>query len=236
MAMVVGCVVVVSIVAAVWPGEKEPEYRGRNLSEWLRVHGEFSPDGTRVADAVRQMGTNAVPCVLRWINREPSWWVRVVGWVEALPPRLSRPLTRSRMWSRLRESRDEAFDRAGICIYLLGGEARSAIPALTGVVSRSRDPYRVSRAVLNLRFIGEEGVPALMGCLRDSRASVHIAAAYHLGELGKRARPATEELLATLRDPDPRVREIATNTVRRIAPEVLARDDGQGGGHAGVER
>src|SRR5436309_742986 len=61
--------------AVVWPWEREPEYNGRKLSEWLaRADCVGAPDrGTIEAEgAVRCIGRDAVPLLLRWISYEPS--------------------------------------------------------------------------------------------------------------------------------------------------------------------
>src|SRR5438045_3525167 len=57
---------IVAAIAAVafWPGEKEPEYHGKKLSEWLALEREQPRES---AEAVRAIGTNAIPFLLRWI-------------------------------------------------------------------------------------------------------------------------------------------------------------------------
>ena len=59
--------IVVAVVAvAFWPGEKEPEYQGKKLSEWLATQGndDQGQAKTEAAEglvAIRNIGTNAVP-------------------------------------------------------------------------------------------------------------------------------------------------------------------------------
>src|SRR5690242_3243308 len=69
-------VTVVAIVAvAVWPGDREPEYQGKKLSEWLAMQHEHPAEAAR---AVRAIGTNAIPFLLRWADyRYPRWEVAV---------------------------------------------------------------------------------------------------------------------------------------------------------------
>lgn len=219
--------VVLAVLAAVaailcFSPEPEPDYRGRSLSQWLQVPGRSSPEGTRVDEAIRQIGTNALPCLLRWIRarrppcsalvesgKVPQWFVS---------PLLRCPLGRS-LWH-------DRFDDASVCIMILGAEARPTIPALVRVINRSKDPYRVSRAMLTLSFIGPDSVPALADCLLDPREGVRVAVAGHLGQFGAKARPVLPALLNTLNDPSPWVREITTNTLRKIAPEELEKLSG----------
>src|SRR5438045_2270691 len=73
-----GMVVAGVMVALVWPSEKEPEYGGKKLSEWLNRPLTAPVVGMQPSSecrhAVRQMGTNAIPVLLVWLQREPSPW------------------------------------------------------------------------------------------------------------------------------------------------------------------
>jgi HEAT repeat protein len=80
--------------------------------------------------------------------------------------------------------------------------------------------------MLTLSFIGPDSVPALADYLLDPREGVRVAAAGHLGQFGAKARPVLPALLNTLNDPSPWVREITTNTLRKIAPEELEKLSG----------
>jgi hypothetical protein len=79
-------------VVAIWPGEKEPEYQGKKLNQWiglmkphprfpgasyLDLRGRATVEGMN--EAVRHMGTNAVPCLVRWIGYETPGWKRRVS-------------------------------------------------------------------------------------------------------------------------------------------------------------
>jgi len=202
--------------------EREPSYEGRSLSQWLQVPGQFSPEGTRVDEAIRHIGTNALPCLFRWIRAKPPPCGRLVE-SGKLPQWFLYLLLRFPLGRFLWHDR---FDDATVCIMMLGAEARPAIPALVRVINRSKDPYRVSRAMLTLNFIGEDSVPALANCLADPREAVRVAAAGHLGQLGAKARLVLPALLGTLSDPSPWVREITTNALRKIAPEELEKSAG----------
>jgi len=69
------------IIIAFWPEKKEPEYRGKKLSEWLPTYDgpevvwrrgdPWTPAGR---EALRQIGTNAIPCLIRWIRYERPVW------------------------------------------------------------------------------------------------------------------------------------------------------------------
>src|SRR5258705_12542788 len=67
-------IVVASLAFTVWPGEKEPEYQGNKLSEWLyladsKAYAYVRPDNEPV-QALRAIGTNAIPFLLKWVATE----------------------------------------------------------------------------------------------------------------------------------------------------------------------
>jgi hypothetical protein len=75
--VLVVCVLVGIGVVAFWSGEKEPEYNGKKLSEWLEVCRQHpTSDSERVSaeEAVRKIGTNALPWLVRWMHYDmPDW-------------------------------------------------------------------------------------------------------------------------------------------------------------------
>jgi hypothetical protein len=72
----VGCVLIVGVAIVVWSrGPKEPEYQGKNLSEWLEIgyHAEMHSEARKSAvDAVGKIGTKALPFLVEWIEYMPS--------------------------------------------------------------------------------------------------------------------------------------------------------------------
>jgi hypothetical protein len=73
-----GCAVLLEISAfvllAFW-GSAEPSYQGQSLSRWLEQYQSARLSGTRsveAAGAIRQMGTNALPTLIRMIRARDS--------------------------------------------------------------------------------------------------------------------------------------------------------------------
>jgi hypothetical protein len=72
------------VVAAIIGGlllsaEEEPEHAGKSVSEWLEVYqqrrvesGGIGPTGGPADDAIRAMGTNAMPYILAELRAEDS--------------------------------------------------------------------------------------------------------------------------------------------------------------------
>lgn len=97
------CILVVASVALIWPGEKEPKYKGRTLTQWIVLHdratgresvhkSDYNPVMLQEAEhAVHQIGTNALPWLIKWIQSVPSrsrWRQRTADALDKLPGQL----------------------------------------------------------------------------------------------------------------------------------------------------
>ena len=62
--------------------QREPEYQGKTLSAWLKVGGHGDPDEDKPAiEAVRQIGTNAVPFLLDMVRAKDSKFkLKLTNW------------------------------------------------------------------------------------------------------------------------------------------------------------
>jgi hypothetical protein len=72
--LVVGGMIGVSVTGAL--REHEPTYAGKRLSEWvMRLSSKNSLEGESEAEeAIRHIGTNSLPYLLKWISYEPAPW------------------------------------------------------------------------------------------------------------------------------------------------------------------
>ena len=158
----VAVVVVVLVAVAVWPGPKEPEYEGKKLSEWLELQPLQSRES---AEAVRAIGTNAVPFLTRWVEFElPPWRLRLLRTYAKVP----NPLRINKVGSWVVDS--DAQRRAANAVngfQVLGDWARSAVPELARYIA---DPAKLdySRVAIALAYAGgEEALPPLLTALED---------------------------------------------------------------------
>src|SRR2546425_9708416 len=124
----VGMVAVGVAVVFIPSREREPEYEGKRLSEWVDRYatGSFNPgesDG-----AVRHIGTNAVPFLLKWIQYETPGWKAAVYKLDPILQRL-RP-----SWEPSHENERLAV-RAVFGFKALGLEAKQAVPELDGLMN-----------------------------------------------------------------------------------------------------
>ena len=86
-AVVGACVIVCLLAVALWPGEREPEYQGKRLFQWLDQYHPYTGslfvsgglDKGAAMDAVQHIGTNGLPWMLKWLRcyDEPSFGDRL---------------------------------------------------------------------------------------------------------------------------------------------------------------
>ncbi len=239
----------------VWPGEREPEYQGKKLSEWLEISVEPVIEGEdeaikrqqvdRASDAIRHIGTNALPCLMRWAFYEPSAWKKKsLGLLE-------KTTYGSRIKHRIYPGRPEElrnFSLEGFTI--LGKEATSVIPEMVRIMNAGRP--EPDWPMLVLSCLADYGLPSLMEvitnrantvafracalkyvrwdctnsawavaplakCLDEQDWEIVSGAAHALGQLRK-SDPSAAPVIGIFTDSDINVRRDATNALRKIAP------------------
>ena len=155
------------LLAIGWP-QAEPEYEGRPLSAWLRG---FESDTMEVrwqsAEAVRHMGTNALPLLITQLECKVT--VREPRWRQVL-----RALLDKQSLIKINLPRP-ANERAEVLAALdaLGPAARDAVPALEALLHENPpDP----RAPLVLARLGPDAVPALTRALTNDEKAIRFGA------------------------------------------------------------
>ncbi len=152
---------VLCVLAAI-AADEEPSYNGRLLSQWLGdvVLNARSTGPEPYGEAIRAMGTNAIPTLLKWISYE-----RPISQQSADAPATdvhlgavrNRPLTPA-----------ERAERSPNAFGSLGTTARPAIPELTRLARASSDPERAHRCAGALGCIGREAIPSLISLVTNS--------------------------------------------------------------------
>jgi len=180
--------------------EREPRYNGYSLSEWLHAarswyHNPPAPPA-EATEAIRQIGTNALPTLLKWASYDPT-----------------------RLQSKFRpvlSGSDHPVD-AEDGFRILGPIAHPAIPGLTRLAITSSSEERVMRCARCLASIGPRAVPALAEVI----SSYHGKARYYpiavLAHFGTNAEPAVPVLIECLKDQDPSVRSAAISALGKLA-------------------
>lgn len=150
--IVAGSAVAVVAVALAFPRDREPEYNGMKLSSWLAIASlGVSAGDSQCAQAVRQIGTNALPFLLKWIRYERSpWQDRLLTRFDKLAPRLRRSAIRAWLSGERQWLRAHAVEWG---FYILGADAAPAIPGLVEVLNEPRSPEGLWRARRCLQWV-----------------------------------------------------------------------------------
>jgi len=82
-------VVLAGVIVVLTTREREPEYGGKRLSEWVDELPESRDDAPE--KAVRNIGTNGLPFLMKWMLYEtPAWKSKVYHFVNPLIRHLNR--------------------------------------------------------------------------------------------------------------------------------------------------
>jgi hypothetical protein len=194
---------------------REPSYDGRRLSQWLAIAAERAgvAESGEEAKAIRAIGTNAIPYLLKWMEYKRPWW-RVE--LEHLQVVRNYPVPAS----ILEDTKDDLADSAWLGFQILGREAETAIPELTRIVTTAnpaahqRMPrwrgFSSQRAMFALQGIGGKAfLPVVFAMTNQPWGVLHYALSDTewirncATELGTNARPVLPVLVQCLQHPDP---------------------------------
>jgi len=142
------------LVAVFARREREPEYRGKRLSEWVAMMG-FTPGSVeyfKAKEAVGRIGTNAVPFLLDWIQYEPpAWKAKLYNTVNSLLEKLQCEWLLSDEQALLAWGASAAFAD-------LGPEANGAIPELARILDGPGTSLPKGRAIDVLASLRQRGI------------------------------------------------------------------------------
>ena len=188
---------------ALWP--REPSYQGKSLTGWLRnLYGTTPAIRGQAQEAIRHIGTNALPILRRKLRAEDS----------PMRIRLFRWLGRSSILGiPMREAEDWRLRAADAC-GALGPMAEPAIPELVEASKSSANSYNAT-----MRALGQIGAPAvapLIAALTNANSTVREAAGGALGFMGPQAQAAAPALVTSMRDEHAGVRLNAAFALGKI--------------------
>ena len=224
--------VLVSIGAvAFWPSDNEPKYNGKTLTEWLEISASRRYDNRwpQAEDAVRHIGTNALPWLTKWISyNRPTWQDKTAQWkIWRILPRQLFVLVYHREFQTIWAA--EGF-------RILAPTSSQASAELERLMDGF--PERPAlRAFATVHRLGPAGLPIFFNVTtnRTKPAMLRCAAIQGIGHvfssqktnatpnLSTNNLPIVAGLVRCLDEPggDPTVRDAVTNALRIIAPEML---------------
>ena len=219
-----------AVAALVEPGSAinaaaEPAHDGRTLGDWLRL---LSPPPYRdeqpgaAAVAIQQMGSNAVPWLVRWATYDtPAWKIQLY---EAINPILQRLSQRHRLGDVDKKRRAQA---AIYALIALGPRATSAAGDLSKMLEGTNPTPAAVWAPMALASMGEAGLPWLLRALTNNALTptMRCRVGNYIGGMGVNARSAVPFLKQASTHVNPSVRFRATAALRKIEPSAVATDD-----------
>jgi HEAT repeat protein len=176
-------------------GRKEPIYRGKTLTQWLKRLDDGEADGissgslptfTRAqieaAEAIRRIGTNALPLLMDDIHAHPS---EKDMWIQ-----LNRKLDRFTMQHFGRRSldladvtaKDRVRWRAAQGLSALGPLAKPAVPQLTRLLFTNYFHSSIKEAAYALAGIGPDGIAVLTNSIQPTNEWSGMCAIWALGQ------------------------------------------------------
>lgn len=200
------------VLARLGGDQGEPVYQGKTLSLWLDDYfrSTYGPPYNRTArkkaeEAVRQIGTNGIPTLLRMIRAKdpPTVMLKLLDLVRK----------QSLVKIRYRYARDR-HDLAYYAFQILGTNAACAVPELIRICAEPRYPASQQYAAQALGDIGPEAkaaIPVLLKTFNHTNAEVRFAAVTAVLPIGgdpNRGDPniLVPALKGMLKDPKPEVR------------------------------
>ena len=200
--------------------EPEPIYQGKSLSEWLAIYDPTntvrSPEDLQATQAaIREMGTNAIPVLLRMMRTQDPRWKE---WLINLARRQSVVPVRHVSSASLHE-------RAALGLTVLGHQADSAIPDLIQIYDQNLSPDSQASVVRVLALLGPSAraaVPSLIRGATNTNEVVRANVIYALGKIHADPDLVVPVLIKSLQDDSPLIRAQAATALGDFGPAAKA--------------
>jgi len=194
---------------------RDPVYGGEPLSQWLK---EYHPrilveNRDEVDDAIRHIGTNAIPTLLNMLRSEDNA-------VKAAALKLA---DRSGMaWVTLA---DERHIEAARGFSALGAGAKDAVPALIGIYDQRISLDSQSAVVFALGCIGpsaRKAIPLLLEAATNANKDLSQCAIRSLGQIHSEPEASVPALIRALSETDQQTRHEAANALGAFGTNATA--------------
>jgi len=164
------------------------------------------------------MGSNALPCLIEWIQYEPApWQDRLALRLETMPALADNSFL---IWMTFNRAKMERTSYAKAGFHILGPEAASAVPELTHLLnSTNRGQYAHQQAADALAEVGLAGMPSLLEALTNSSRRIRLAAVHALTiikNLGTNAEPLIPPLVRLAQDTNASFATPAVHTLANL--------------------
>jgi len=185
----------------------EPSYHGHSLSEWivpLSLENDVPPafrwSQGEASEALRQMGTNSFPFLLKWFTYTPTRRVKHFVWLAT--SRHMPWLYRYRSfndWMYRHDINHTKIHAAVRACHVLGPLAAPLIPALSRMAVTNRNFAQQGYVIDAIAGIGRAALPILTKLANSDCDVTQCRALNDLKHLGTNALPLVPLLLAKLK-------------------------------------
>jgi HEAT repeat protein len=149
----------------------EPAYQGKPLRAWLNdLHGWGGDTNNPAFIAFREMGTNAIPALLKIIESNDPPFQRMILKLNRRQSLVHFP--RRQTWPQRRA--------ASFALYAMGPNAKPAFSTLTNLLFYTNNLPPGAEPAIPLAGMGSEGLPPLIAALTNQNALIRESAATEL--------------------------------------------------------
>jgi hypothetical protein len=190
----------------------EPKYKGKTLSAWLALGNGGRVEYREPArEAVVQIGTNAVPALLRMLREKDSLLTKAIS-----------KISQKFRWLPEPTLAEDVHLNAGLGFCILTNQAVSAIPALIAIYHENVSESSQDAAFASLEAIGWTAVskPVLYEGLTNRYGSIRMRAMWELTPTNT-PDVSVPILIQSLNDPVPSVQWSAAGKLRRFGTNAL---------------
>ena len=215
------CLFIIVAGFLLWEGlhEREPTYKGLPLSEWLAPpvytgslkYMDLHARTDEADKAVRQIGSNAVPVLIRMLRAKDSAFADRLRNLAGHFMRI--PYISAYEWNQ----------RAMHGFAVLGAQAESAVPALIDIANQDGSPMARCNAMVALGYIGRvarPAVPSLLQCATNSDGTLRADAIFALGRIHSEPDKVVPALTNALHDTSFPVRLHALIALEQFGPNA----------------
>jgi hypothetical protein len=154
----------IAVFVALALRERQPTYHGQTLSYWVSDYKPptSNPHEGEADEAIKYIGTNAIPFLLHWIACKPTP-VRntTAGLIRKIPYDWRRGYFNEQSWFAYQAA--DAFQA-------LGTQATEAVPALTLLATNATDPEVAATAANSWRALRPGPIPDCGGTVARQKA------------------------------------------------------------------
>jgi hypothetical protein len=159
--LLIPCLAIVIGLLTLPSREHEPQYKGQPLSHWVLL-SQRAVQFDEADKAISEIGTNALPLLIKWIRYEPPPWRGKLA-------NATLPMIQRLVQQFVPTKREVLASASRYAFRRLGTNATASIPELTRLMRNTSAPQTAVRAMGALSEIGTNGLAPLISAIQDPK-------------------------------------------------------------------